>query len=60
MRNVVAHEFEALVVKQVIDVMPCAGEEIVHAQHLALPIKQAFAQMRPKESSAPCHKDSSL
>jgi hypothetical protein len=35
MGDVVAQQLEAFVVEQMLNIMPCSGEEVVHAQHLA-------------------------
>jgi hypothetical protein len=42
MGDIVAQQLEALVVKQVVDVVPRPGEKVIHAEHLAPKLQQSF------------------
>jgi hypothetical protein len=53
----VAHQFEARVADQVLDVAPRAGEEIVDAEDLGALGEQAVAKMRAEEAGAPGHQN---
>jgi hypothetical protein len=40
MGDIVAQQLEALIVKQVINMVPSPGEEVIHAEHLASMFQQ--------------------
>jgi len=48
--DVVAHELEAPVVQQILDVGPGGGEEVVHAEDFMPLLQKAFAQMGAEEA----------
>jgi hypothetical protein len=48
----VAHKLERLVVEQMGDVAPRAGEKIVDAEHVVSGLQQPFAQMRAEKACA--------
>ena len=50
--DVVPQELEVLVVEEVLDVAPGAGEEIVDAKHLVAALEQPFGKVRPEEAGA--------
>ena len=52
-----AHELEARVVVQVIDVALGTGEEVVEADNLMPLLQQAVAEMRAKETGASGNED---
>ena len=54
-RHVVTHQLEIVVVEQVIDIAPRAGEIIVDAQHAGAALEQAVAKVRAEKSGAPGH-----
>ena len=51
-RHVVAHQLEAAVVEQRLDVVAGAGEEVVDADHVGAHVEQPLAEMRAEESGA--------
>ena len=52
-----AHEFEARMIVQMIDIALGAGEQIVDAQHFMAVGQQAIDQMRAEKSGAAGHQD---
>ena len=60
MCNIVAQQFKTLVIEQMFDVVPCASEEIIHAENLAAALQQLLAEMRAEKSSSARNKDASL
>jgi hypothetical protein len=42
MGDVVTQKLAALVVQEVVNMVPCSGEEIVHTEHLASTLQQTF------------------
>jgi len=56
----VPQQFKTLVIEQMLDVVPCAGEEIIHAEHLAAALQELLAEMRPEKPSSARNKDASL
>ena len=60
MGDVVAQQLEALVIEQMLDVVPCAGEEIVDAEHLAAALQQPFGEMRAEKAGSAGNENSSL
>jgi hypothetical protein len=52
MGDVVAQELKALVIEQMLDVVPRSGEEVVDAENLATGREQTLAEMGAKESSS--------
>ena len=59
-RHIVPHQLEIAVVVQVRDVARRSREEIVHAQHVAPGVQQAFAKMGAQEASTACHEHTTL
>ena len=55
--HVVAHQLETPVVEQMFHILPIAAEKVVHAQHFAPLLQQAFAQVRTKKSGAAGHQN---
>ena len=51
-RDVVAHQLERLMVEQMGDVAPRAGEKIVDAEHVVSGMQKPFAQMRAEKARA--------
>jgi hypothetical protein len=51
----VAHQLETPVVEQMLDIAPCAGEEIVHAKHFRSVFQQTVAEVRTKKSRTSGH-----
>ena len=51
-RHIVAHEVEVLVLDEMLDVAPRAGEEIIDAQHIGAFPQQPLAKMRAEEARA--------
>ena len=60
MGDVVAQQLEALMVKEVLNVVPRSSEEIVHAQHLAAKLQQSLGEMRAKKSCSAGNENSSF
>src|SRR5579859_3024220 len=56
-RDVVAHELEARMGKQITDIAFAPGEQIVHAKHVVPQLEKLSAKMRSDESSATGHKN---
>jgi hypothetical protein len=52
-----AHELEARMIVQVIDVALGAGEQVVDAQHLVPLFEQTINQMRAEKPCSTCHKN---
>ena len=59
-RHVVADELEALVIEQMLDIAPGAGEEIVEADDFRALRQQALAQMRAEKTGATGHQNALL
>src|SRR5581483_866739 len=57
--DVVAHQLEAVVVQQVLDVDPRPGEEVVQTDHLVSVGQEPFAKVRAKEAGASGDQDAS-
>ena len=55
--HIVAHELEARMGVQVIDIALGAGEQIVDAQHFVALIEQPVGQVRSQEAGTACHED---
>src|SRR6185369_13942493 len=55
--HVVAHQLEAAVADQVLDVAPCPGKEIIHTEDFIAACKQCFAQNRADETRSPRYED---
>jgi len=55
--DVVAHEFEARVVVQMVDIALVAGEEVIDAEDFIAPFEKPVDQVRAKEAGASCHED---
>src|SRR5258708_11452780 len=53
---VVPQKLEPRVVKQVLDIAPGPGEEVIHAEQIAANFEQTFAQMRANETCTARHK----
>ena len=47
-----AHQLERLVIEQMRDIAPRAGEEIVDAKHVMSRLEQPLAEMRAKKTGA--------
>ena len=60
MCNIVPQQFKTLVIEQMLDVVPSAGEEIIHAEHLAAALQELLAEMRAEKSSSARNKDAFL
>ena len=52
-----AHQFKALVVQKMLDVVAGAGEEIFHAQHFVTAGQQGLAQERADKAGAAGYQD---
>jgi hypothetical protein len=48
----VPHQFEALVIEQMLDIAARSGEEIVDAENICPEVQQTLTQMRAEKSSA--------
>src|SRR5260370_20940014 len=59
-RNVMPDHFEVLMVEQVLDIATRTGEEVIDADDDRSIGKQAFAKMRPEETSTARHQYSLL
>ena len=55
-----AHQLEATVIEQMLDITPRAGEKIIDAQDLGTIGKQPLAQMRPQKPRAASNQYSTL
>ena len=55
--HVVAHELEARMAEQVLDIALGAGEQVVDAEHLMALAEQPVAQVRAEEAGAAGHQD---
>jgi hypothetical protein len=53
--DVVAKQLEEGIIQQMRDVLAQAGEEIVHAEHMAIPRQQPLAEMGTDEAGPPCY-----
>jgi hypothetical protein len=60
MGDIVAQQLEALVVEEVVNMVPRPGEEVIHAEHLAPKLQQSFTQVRAEESCATGNENSSF
>jgi hypothetical protein len=60
MGDIVAQQLEALIVKQVVNMVSSPGEEVIHAEYLAAMFQQLFTQVRAKESRTTGDEDSPL
>jgi len=56
-RDVMAHQFEALMVQQMLDVVPGAGEVIVHAKDFVATRQQGLAQKRTNKPGPAGHQN---
>lgn len=54
---VMGHEPETRMAEQMFHIVPSAGGEVVHTQHLAAFREQQFAQMTAEEAGSPSHKN---
>jgi hypothetical protein len=55
--DVVADEFEAFVIEEVLDVALAAGEEVVEADDFVAFVEEAFAEVGAEESGAAGNED---
>ena len=60
MRDVVAQQLEALVIEEMLDIAPSAGEEVVARRALGSRARATVAQMRPEEASSAGNENASL
>ena len=60
MGDVVAQQLEALMIEEVLNVVPRSSEEIVDAQHLAAKLQKSLAEMRTEKSCSTGNENSSF
>ena len=56
-RHVVAHEFEAAVVDQILDILARSREEIVDAENFVSFREEPLAKMRAQKPGSACHQN---